>query len=152
MTIDIQRAIEVLSRFGHLQMEEAEGVMEQIMSGNASQSQIGAYLMALRMKGETPEEITGSARAMRAAAHRVPTTVKGDLLDTCGTGGDKSNTFNISTTVAFVAAGAGIPVAKHGNRAATSKCGSADVLGELGVNLDLTPEQVGKCVDDVGIG
>jgi anthranilate phosphoribosyltransferase len=152
MSIDIQRAIEVLSRFGHLQMEEAEAVMEQIMSGNATQSQIGAYLMALRMKGETPEEITGSARAMRAAAQRVPTTVKGDLLDTCGTGGDKSNTFNISTTVAFVAAGTGMPVAKHGNRAATSKCGSADVLGELGVNLDLTPEQVGQCVDNVGIG
>lgn len=148
----IQRAIEVLSRFGHLQTEEAEAVMEQIMEGNTSEAQIGAYLMALRMKGETPEEITGSARAMRNKAHRVPTNGHGDLLDTCGTGGDKSGTFNISTTVAFVAAGAGIRVAKHGNRAATSKCGSADVLGELGVNLDLTPEQVGACIDNVGIG
>jgi anthranilate phosphoribosyltransferase len=152
MSMTIQRAIEVLSRFGHLQMEEAEEVMEQIMTGNASEAQIGAYLMALRMKGETPEEITGSARAMRNNAHRVPTSGNGDLLDTCGTGGDKSGTFNISTTVAFVAAGAGIRVAKHGNRAATSKCGSADVLGELGVNLDLTPEQVGHCIDEAGIG
>ena len=148
----IQRAIDVLGRFGHLQEEDAESVMEQIMAGDATDAQIGAYLMALRMKGETTEEITGSARAMRSASSKVPTSIIGDLLDTCGTGGDKSGTFNISTTVAFVAAGAGIPVAKHGNRAATSKCGSADVLGELGVNLDLTPEQVGQCVDEVGIG
>jgi anthranilate phosphoribosyltransferase len=151
-TMTIQRALEVTSRFGHLQSDEAEAVMNQIMSGETSDAQIGAYLMALRMKGETPEEITGSARAMRAKATTVPTNVQTDLLDTCGTGGDKSGTFNISTTVAFVAAGAGIPVAKHGNRAATSKSGSADVLAALGVNLDLTPEQVGQCVDEVGIG
>ncbi|QPC80771.1 anthranilate phosphoribosyltransferase [Phototrophicus methaneseepsis] len=150
--MDIQRAIEVISRFGHLQEDEAEDVMQQIMSGDATEAQIGAYLMALRMKGETPEEITGSARAMREKASMVPTNVEGDLLDTCGTGGDKSGTFNISTTVAFVAAGAGVPVAKHGNRAATSKAGSADVLAASGVNLDLTPEQVGQCVDEVGIG
>jgi anthranilate phosphoribosyltransferase len=148
----IQNAIDHLGRFGHLQEDQAESVMEQIMAGDTTDAQIGAYLMALRMKGETTEEITGSARAMRSASSKVPTTIEGDLLDTCGTGGDKSGTFNISTTVAFVAAGAGIPVAKHGNRAATSKCGSADVLGELGVNLDLTPEQVGQCVDEVGIG
>jgi len=152
MEMDIQRAIDLLSRFGHLQETEAEAVMEQIMSGETTEAQIGAYLMALRMKGETVEEIVGSARAMRDKSHKVPTSVDGDLLDTCGTGGDGSGTFNISTTVAFVAAGAGIPVAKHGNRAASSKCGSADVLGELGVNLDLTPEQVGQCVDEVGIG
>lgn len=151
--MDIQKAIDILSRFGHLQQEEAEAVMNQIMTGGATQAQIGAYLMALRMKGETQSEIVGSARAMRDNAHRVPTTTATDvLLDTCGTGGDKSGTFNISTTVAFVAAGAGLKIAKHGNRAASSKCGSADVLGELGVNLDLTPEQVGKCVDEVGIG
>jgi anthranilate phosphoribosyltransferase len=89
---------------------------------------------------------------MRANAVRVPTHAGGDLLDTCGTGGDKSGTFNISTTVAFVAAGAGVRIAKHGNRASTSQCGSADVLAELGVNLDLTPEQVGQCVDEIGIG
>ncbi|PJF41163.1 MAG: anthranilate phosphoribosyltransferase [Chloroflexi bacterium] len=152
MSMTIQRAIDILGRFGHLQVEEAEDVMNQIMNGDASEAQIGAYLMALRMKGETQSEITGSARAMRANAHHVPTHANGDLLDTAGTGGDRSGTFNISTTTAFVAAGAGVRVAKHGNRAASSKCGSADVLGELGVNLDLTPEQVGQCVDEIGIG
>jgi anthranilate phosphoribosyltransferase len=152
MEVTIQRAIDIISRFGHLQTEEAESVMNQIMAGEATEAQIGAYLMGLRMKGETQDEIAGSARAMRANATPIPTHVDGDLLDTCGTGGDKSGTFNISTTVAFVAASAGIPVAKHGNRAATSKCGSADVLAELGVNLDLTPEQVGQCIDEVGIG
>jgi anthranilate phosphoribosyltransferase len=151
--MDIQRAIDVLSRFGHLQHEEAEAVMNQIMAGGATDAQIGAYLMALRMKGETQDEIVGSARAMRNNAHRVPTSIDAALLlDTCGTGGDKSGTFNISTTVAFIAAGAGLKVAKHGNRAASSKCGSADVLGQLGLNLDLTPEQVGQCIEEVGIG
>lgn len=151
--MDIQRAIDVIGRFGHLSVADAESVMHQIMQGQATEAQIGAYLMGLRMKGETQDEITGSAMAMRANAEKVPTKYSGvELLDTCGTGGDKSGTFNISTTVAFIAAGAGIPVAKHGNRAATSKCGSADVLAELGVSLDLTPEQVGKCIDEVGIG
>jgi anthranilate phosphoribosyltransferase len=149
----IQRAIDMLGKFGHMQTDEAEAVMQQIMSGEATPAQIGAYLMALRMKGETPDEIVGSALAMRAKAHTVPTNYPvEDLLDTCGTGGDKSGTFNISTTVAFVAAGAGVPVAKHGNRAATSKSGSADVLEALGVNIDLAPEQVGECVNRVGIG
>jgi anthranilate phosphoribosyltransferase len=151
--MDIQRAIDLIGRFGHLNAVEAETVMQQIMSGEASEAQIGAYLMGLRMKGETHDEIMGSARAMRANAERVPTRFDGgQLLDTCGTGGDRSGTFNISTTVAFVVAGAGVIVAKHGNRAASSKCGSADVLAELGVNLDLTPEQVGGCIDTVGIG
>ena len=150
--MDIQRAIDAFSRYGHLEVDDAEAVMQQIMDGEATEAQIGAYLMALRMKGETTDEITGSARAMRNAAHKVPTNVDSDLLDTCGTGGDKSGSFNISTTVAFVAAGAGIPVAKHGNRASSSKCGSADVLAELGVNIDLSPEQVGRCVDEIGIG
>lgn len=151
--MDIQRAIDQLSRFGHLSPGEAEAVMQQIMTGGATDAQIAAYLMALRMKGETHDEIAGSARAMRANAHHVPTRFDAaELLDTCGTGGDKSGTFNISTTVAFVAAGAGIRVAKHGNRAASSKCGSADVLQALGVNLDLTPEQVGECVETVGVG
>ncbi len=151
--MNIQKAIDMLGKFGHMQVDEAEAVMNQIMSGEATHAQIGAYLMALRMKGETPDEIVGSARAMRENAHTVPTQYEPDvLLDTCGTGGDKSGTFNISTTVAFVAAGAGVPVAKHGNRAATSKSGSADVLEALGVNIDLTPEQVGQCVDQIGIG
>jgi anthranilate phosphoribosyltransferase len=152
MSFTIQQAIDILSRSGHLQEAEAEAVMQQIMSGNATESQIGAYLMGLRMKGETQEEIIGSAKAMREKSFKVPVQSQGDLLDTCGTGGDKSGTFNISTTVAFVAAGAGIRVAKHGNRAASSKSGSADVLGSLGVNLDLTPENVGRCVDELGIG
>ena len=151
--IDIQRAIDIIGRFGHLSVSDAETVMGQIMRGEATEAQIGAYLMGLRMKGETHDEITGSAQAMRANAEPVPTRHnKFELLDTCGTGGDHSCTFNISTTVAFVAAGAGVPVAKHGNRAASSKCGSADVLAELGVNLELTPDQVGACVDEVGIG
>lgn len=151
--MDIQRAIDVIGRFGHLNVNEAEAVMHQIMTGEATEAQIGAYLMGLRMKGETHDEIMGSAQAMRANSEKVPTRYSGfELLDTCGTGGDRSGTFNISTTVAFVAAGADVPVAKHGNRAASSKCGSADVLAELGVNLDLTPEQVGACVDSVGIG
>ena len=148
----IQKAIDVISRFGHLQAEDAEAVMEEIMNGDTTEAQIGAYLMALRMKGETPEEITGSARAMRNKSHKVPITINSDILDTCGTGGDRSGTFNISTATAFVCAGAGVPVAKHGNRAATSKSGSADVLNALGVNLELTPEQVGQCVDEIGIG
>jgi anthranilate phosphoribosyltransferase len=150
--LEIKHAIDFLGRFGHLQMQEAEDVMMQIMSGQTTDAQIGAYLMALRMKGETRSEIVGSARAMRAHATKVPTKSNGNLLDTCGTGGDKSGTFNISTAVAFVAAGAGVKVAKHGNRASTSKCGSADVLGALGVNLDMTPEQVGQSIDEVGIG
>ena len=151
--MDIKRAIDLIGKFGHLQSSEAEAVMNDIMRGEVTQAQIGAYLMGLRMKGETLSEITGSAIAMRANSEKVPTKTAGSyLLDTCGTGGDKSGTFNISTTVAFVAAGAGIPIAKHGNRAASSQCGSADVLAELGVNLDLTPEQVGQCVDVVGIG
>lgn len=150
--MNIQGAIDAMSRYGHLSAAQAESVMRQIMTGGATEAQIGAYLMALRMKGETTDEITGSARAMREAATLVPTAVTGDMLDTCGTGGDRSGTFNISTTVAFVAAGAGIPVAKHGNRAASSKSGSADVLAALGLNLDLEPEQVGRCIDEIGIG
>jgi anthranilate phosphoribosyltransferase len=136
-----------------LTVEEAEEVMSQIMSGEATPAQIGAYLMALRMKGETVAEITGSARAMRRSAIQVkPATAPDDLVDTCGTGGDGSGTFNISTTAAFVVAGAGQKVAKHGNRAASSKSGSADVLAALGVNLELTPEQIADAIDEVGIG
>lgn len=151
--MEIRRAIDLIGRFGHLQASEAESVMNQIMQGGATEAQIGSYLMGLRMKGETQSEITGSASAMRDNAEKVITQHDPDfLLDTCGTGGDGSGTFNISTTVAFVAAGAGVPVGKHGNRAASSRCGSADVLGELGLNLDLTPAQVGQCLDEVGIG
>ena len=147
----IKPAILKVSKGENLSRAEATAAMTAIMSGEATPAQIGGYLMALRLKGETVEEITGSAQAMRAVANRAPVSAE-KVIDTCGTGGDATNTFNISTTVAFVAAGAGIPVAKHGNRSVSSKSGSADVLGTLGVNLKLTPEQAGECVDEVGIG
>jgi anthranilate phosphoribosyltransferase len=127
--------------------------MDVIMRGEATPAQIGSYLTALRMKGETVEEIAGSARSMRAHVVPVQPAHRGPMLvDTCGTGGDGKHTFNISTTTAFVVAGAGIPVAKHGNRAASSRSGSADVLMALGGNLDLDAGQVADCIDEVGIG
>jgi anthranilate phosphoribosyltransferase len=142
-----------LIRGQDLTAQEAEEAMQIIMTGQATPAQIGGYLVALRMKGETVAEITGSARAMRSQASRVPVCSNGDpLLDTAGTGGDGQNTFNISTAAAFVIAGAGRKVAKHGNRAASSRCGSADVLAALGVNLELSPEQVGACIEQVGVG
>lgn len=125
--------------------------MRAIMAGEATPAQIGGFLVALRMKGETVDEITGFAETMRAFATRVETNRR-PLVDTCGTGGDHSGTFNISTTAAFVVAGAGVAVAKHGNRSATSKCGSADVLEALGVHIEALPERVGRCIDHVGIG
>jgi anthranilate phosphoribosyltransferase len=131
-------------------------VMNEIMGGETTSAQIGAFITALRIKGETIEEITGAAKVMRDKATKITTGIavtEGDvLMDTCGTGGDSSGTFNVSTTTAFVVAGAGVPVAKHGNRSVSSLCGSADVLEALGVNLDLTPGQVGDCVKEVGIG
>jgi anthranilate phosphoribosyltransferase len=148
----IKDAIAKTIRREDLSQAEAEAAMMDIMTGNATQAQIGAYLIALRMKGETVDEITGSARAMRANVVSVPVKTVGTLYDTAGTGGDGKHTFNISTAAAFVIAGAGRKVAKHGNRAASSQCGSADVLNVLGVNLDLTPEQVGEAIDEVGIG
>lgn len=147
----IQHAIRKVSQRQDLSYDEAQAAMEDIMTGNATPAQIGGYLLALRLKGETVDEITGSAQAMRDVANKAPVTAS-KVIDTCGTGGDATNTFNISTTVAFVAAGAEIPVAKHGNRAVSSKSGSADVLSTLGVNLQLTPEQSATCVDEVGIG
>ncbi len=131
--------------------KEAEDAMKEIMHGHATDAQIAAYLMGLRMKGETIDEITGSVRAMRDLAIRVPISAP-YVVDTCGTGGDRSNTFNISTATAFVVAGAGITVAKHGNRSVSSRSGSADVLAALGVNLDLPPQKVGACINEVGIG
>ena len=148
----ITEAIAKTIRREDLTQAEAEAAMLDIMTGHATPAQIGAYLIALRMKGETVDEITGSARAMRANAVPVPVKKAGTLYDTAGTGGDGKHTFNISTAAAIVIAGAGRKVAKHGNRAASSQCGSADVLGVLGVNLDLTPEQVGQAIDEVGIG
>jgi anthranilate phosphoribosyltransferase len=130
---------------------EAEAAMLEIMDGQATSAQIAAYLTALRMKGETVDEITGSARAMRAKAVRIR-PADPLVVDTCGTGGDGGTTFNVSTTVAFVVAGAGITVAKHGNRAVSSRSGSADVLKCLGVRIDLPPERVEECVNEIGIG
>lgn len=134
-----------------LTMAEARGVMTEIMQGQATQAQIGAFLTALRMKGETADEIAGCAWAMRESAIEVKPR-QSVLVDTCGTGGDGSGTFNISTTVAFVAAGAGLAVAKHGNRSVSSRCGSADLLQAFGVNLEMGPREVARCIDEVGIG
>jgi len=147
----IQEGIQKLIAGQDLGREEARAVMDQIMSGGATDAQIGAFLVALRIKGETVDEIAGCAQAMREKATPIKTS-RMDLIDTCGTGGDGSGTFNISTTVAFVACGAGLAVAKHGNRSISSACGSADVLAELGVNIEAAPEKVGECIDEVGIG
>ncbi len=137
----------------NLTAAEAESAIDELMSGNATPALTGAFLTALRMKGETVEEITGAARAMRAHGVKVPVAGSSrPLFDTAGTGGDGTHTFNLSTAAAFVIAGAGRKVAKHGNRAASSKCGSADVLKELGVSLELSAEQVGRAIDEVGIG
>src|SRR5919108_4451266 len=141
---------------------EAAAAMDAIMSGGAGNAQIAAFLTALRMKGETVEELIGFAQVMREKVARVRTktdevaaltgTDREMLIDTAGTGGDASGSFNVSTATAFVVAGAGLKVAKHGNRSASSLCGSADVVETLGVNLELTPAQVGRGVDEVGIG
>ncbi|MFW5971980.1 MAG: anthranilate phosphoribosyltransferase [Bacillota bacterium] len=134
----------------NLSEQEMETAMRAIMEGEISECQIAGMLVGLRMKGETIDEITGAARVMREKAISINSS-KELSIDTCGTGGDGSNTFNISTTVAFVLAGAGLSVAKHGNRSVSSKSGSADVLESLGVNLNLSPEQVEKCLDQVDI-
>jgi anthranilate phosphoribosyltransferase len=131
--------------------EEAGQVMGAIMEGSTTQSQIGAFLAALRMKGETPEEIAAFARVMRRHAVTVTPVTGKTLVDTCGTGGDGAQTFNISTASALVASGAGIPVVKHGNRSVSSSCGSADVLSELGVNLAVDPDRQAKIVETIGI-
>ena len=149
--IGLPVAIERALSQDHLSSLDAEGVMMRIMSGEATPAQIGGYLAALRAKGETVEEITGFARAMRANATKVSPSRR-PLVDTCGTGGDGAQTFNISTTAAFVVGGAGVAVAKHGNRSVSSRCGSADVLRELGVRLELSPDQVAACIDEVGFG
>ncbi|MFQ5343085.1 MAG: anthranilate phosphoribosyltransferase [Anaerolineae bacterium] len=143
----IARVIEGLD----LSETDAEAVMDEIMGGQATPAQIGAFLTALRLKGETVPEIVGFARSMRN--HVIPARPqRSDLVDTCGTGGDGAGTFNISTTAAFVVAGAGLGVAKHGNRSVSSKSGSADVLEALGASLRLTPQQVADCIDETGIG
>lgn len=146
----VSRAIDAVCAGDHLTADHASAVLSEIMEGRTDPVQTGAFLIALRAKGETVSELVGLARTMRSLAAPVPTK-REDLVDTCGTGGGPS-TFNVSTTAALVAAGAGCAVAKHGNRSNTSRCGSADVLEALGVNVDIDPEQVGRCIDEVGLG
>lgn len=149
--MDIKEAIDALVNHRRdLSEDDAAEVMRGIMTGEASPAQIGAFLAALRMKGETVDEVTGMARTMREHSLRVET--EGVVVDTCGTGGDASGTFNVSTAAAFVTAGAGAKVAKHGNRAMSSGCGSADVLEALGARIDLNPDQVAQCLRETGIG
>jgi len=146
----IKDAIQTLVSGRSLTVEEAASVMEEIMRGEATPAQIAAFITALRLKGETVDEIVGLAKAMRSKA--IPVTVSEPVVDTCGTGGDGLRTFNISTVAAFAAAGAGLKVAKHGNRAMSSQCGSADVLEALGVRIDLNAKQVQRCLEGVGMG
>ena len=149
--MDMQAAIRAVTERRNLDRDQMSAVMRLIMTGQATPAQIGGFLVGLRMKGETVDEIVAAARVMRELATRVE--VNGPhLLDTCGTGGDGAGTFNISTATAFVAAAAGARVAKHGNRSVSSKSGSADVLEAAGINLDLTPVQVAECVEQVGVG
>lgn len=154
--MDIKEAIGRVVRREDLSEEEMQEVMNIIMSGEATSAQVGAFITALRMKGETIDEIVGAVRVMRDKATFVDTGVRtgeGELLmDIVGTGGDEAGTFNVSTTTSFVVAAAGVPVAKHGNRAVSSKCGSADVLEALGVDLTMTAAEVAECVKSVGIG
>ena len=147
----IQESIAKLAEKQNLTQHEAEQAMNEIMEGKATDAQIAAFLVALRMKGETIEEITACAKIMREKASKINPQAK-FLVDTCGTGGDGSNTFNISTASAFVAAGAAVSVAKHGNKSVSSKSGSADVLQALGVNIQLQPKDVEKCIEETGIG
>jgi anthranilate phosphoribosyltransferase len=141
-----------LTSGGSLTSEQAEAAMAEVLEGAATPAQLAGFVIALRMKGETVDELVGLLDAMLAAAERVPVASADGLLDTCGTGGDRSSTINVSTIAAFVVAGAGGRVCKHGNRAASSACGSADLLEALGVAIDLGPEEVARCVDEAGIG
>lgn len=148
----MKRLVAKMCDGANLTREEAEEAMTAILEGAATPTQYAGFLVALRMKGETIEEITGFAKVMRERCATIRPTVSGRLIDTCGTGGAPIKTFNISTISAFVAAGGGVPVAKHGNRAVTSPCGSADVLEALGANLALAPADVQKVIEEVGVG
>ena len=147
----IREAIAALAEDRRPTRAEARAVMLEIMSGDATPAQIAAYITALRIRGETADIIAGSAEAMRQKFTAVDAG-GGIVADTCGTGGDGAHTFNISTCAALVAAGAGVKIAKHGNRSVSSQCGSADVVRSLGVNIDITPEKVKSCVEQVGVG
>jgi anthranilate phosphoribosyltransferase len=149
--MDIQQAINTLIEGNNLNSEQMTTVMRAVMSGEATPAQIAGFLVALRMKGEVVEELTAAASVMRELSAKVKVPTK-NLVDTCGTGGDSKGTFNVSTTAAFVVAAAGARVAKHGNRSVSSKSGSADLLETAGVNLQLTPDQVANCINEIGIG
>jgi len=147
----IQQAIEILSNKESLTASQMETVMEEIMTGRAATDKIVSFLTALNKKGETVQEITAAASVMRRHVTRILVD-KEPLLDTCGTGGDRKGTFNVSTIAAFVASGCGIAVAKHGNRSISSSCGSADILEALGININMTKEKIERCLNDIGIG
>jgi len=149
--VDFTTYLNTIVRGQDLSQDQMADMMNTIFSGQATEAQIGAFMAALATKGETFEELAGAARAMRTKAVRLQTLAK-KVIDTCGTGGDASGSFNISTTTAFVIAGAGITVAKHGNRSVTSECGSADVLEELGINVSVDPEIVEEAINEIGIG
>ena len=149
--MDIKSAIRQITTGHNLSGEDMETVMQDIMTGACTQAQIAGFLIGLQMKGETVDEITAAARVMRSLSARVEVNME-FLVDTCGTGGDSSNTFNISTTAAFVTAAAGARVAKHGNRSVSGQCGSSDVLEAAGIKFDLTPDQVAGCINEIGIG
>jgi anthranilate phosphoribosyltransferase len=148
----IRETVAKLVERNNLSFEDSHEVMTEIMLGTATAAQIGAFLTALRMKGETVDELAAFAEVMRQNCRRIHPKVAGRLLDTCGTGGDRVRTFNVSTAAAFVIAGAGIAVAKHGNRSVTSRCGSADVLERFGLNLSMEPDDVQRAIEQVGIG
>lgn len=147
---DFKAAIGKLATGASLSRDEATAAFDHVMSGAATPSQIGGLLMAMRVRGETVDEITGAVTAMRAKMLRV--TAPKDAVDVVGTGGDGSGSVNVSTCAAFIVAGAGVPVAKHGNRAMSSRSGAADVLASLGVNIDITPDRIGRCIAEAGIG
>lgn len=148
----IKESIQKVVEGFDLSEQEMRAAMNEIMDGGASDAQIASFITALRMKGETVEEITGAAAVMREKALTVPVSARDELVDIVGTGGDLSCSFNISTASSFVAAGAGLRIAKHGNRSVSSRCGSADVFEKLGIAIDLAPEDIGCCIDEVGIG
>ncbi|MBT4836902.1 MAG: anthranilate phosphoribosyltransferase [Methylococcales bacterium] len=150
--MNMQSAIKTLIEQKDIAKDDMIDVMKLIMTGQATDAQMGAFLVALRLKGESVDEIVAAAQVMRDLSSKVQLKNTKHMVDTCGTGGDGANTFNISTVSAIVVAAAGGIVAKHGNRSVSSQCGSADLLEIAGVNLDLTPEQVGTCIDEIGIG
>ncbi|MFQ5676131.1 MAG: anthranilate phosphoribosyltransferase, partial [bacterium] len=146
----IQEAIKTVVEGNDLTRQNAYQIMTAIMEGQATPAQIGAFMIAAKLKGETYQEVAGFAQAMREKADRVTTRFP-NAIDMCGTGGDGAGTFNVSTVASFVAAGGGVPVAKHGNRSVSSKCGSADLLEALGVKIDLDAKQTSQCLDEIGI-